>query len=164
MKYINQIITILFFSLCSLCVISCGSSGGGGEGGETAFTEAATSTRTKIKQFFGQNGNLWKPEAEPKSSTAGLLVVLLGREHTNRFNRCRIEKVDGSVADLDCNDRVEWSHVPFSCVANGGREHWRALFTCEDAALVRVICTNPTEELTVEAAGVGLGAVCSRHG
>lgn len=157
-----KIVNTALIALSLIVLSSCG--GGGGGGGTEETTTPTTPQRTQVTQFFGQNGNLWKPEAEPKSSTAGLLVVLLGPEHTDRFDNCRVEKIDGSVEDLDCNDRVEWSHIPFSCVANGGREHWRALFKCEEAAVARVICTNATEEYTFEAAGAGLGAVCARHG
>ncbi len=148
--------------LIALSFSACGSSSGGGE----ESTDGGTNSLELIKstQLFGQRGNLWKPRAEPKSSTAGLLVVLLGAEHTDRFDTCGIETIDGEFTLLDCNDRVPWSHEPFSCVANGNREHWRALFTCDQAAQVRVVCRNATEEVTFEAPGPAISAVCSRHG
>ncbi len=156
-----KIVKSALIALTFIALSHCGG-GGGGRTGEVITTDS--SQLTQVTQYFGQNGNLWKPEAEPKSSTAGLLVVLLGPEHTGRFDDCRVEKVDGTVEFLDCNDRVEWSHIPYSCVANGGREHWRATFKCEEAAVARAICRNQSEEFTFEAAGVGLGSVCSRHG
>jgi hypothetical protein len=91
-------------------------------------------------------------------------VVLPSSKYTGRFDSCELELIDGTIEQLDCNDRVDWSHTPFSCVANGNREHWRSQFACNQAAQVRVICRNATEELTLEAPGAGITSVCSRFG
>ena len=138
----------------------------------SSSTSAPTSTQApsdpvdteSLSALFGENGNLWKPAAEEKSSTAGLLVVLLSSEYTGRFDSCEVQRTDGSIEQLDCNDRVPWSHEPFSCVANGGREHWRATIRCDQAAQAKVVCRNFSEEITIQAPGAAVNAVCDRHG
>ena len=159
--------TILsLFSICALCFFTaCGSSGSDSDS-DSEPQSVATNEQliAQLSDIFGVDGNLWKPKAEEGSSTSGLLVVLLSAKYTNRFDSCELEKIDGSIEYLDCNDRVEWSHEPFSCVANGGREHWRSLSTCDQAAQVRVVCRNATEVLTVEATGPAITSVCDRHG
>lgn len=157
----------IFLILGVLALSSCGgSSGGGSDTSNVAAQVQSVETQAikTTKQFFGENGNLWKPAAEEKSSTAGLLVVLLGPEHTGRFDSCEIERTNGEFEQLDCNDRVPWSHEPYSCVANGGREHWRATFRCDQSAQVRIVCSNFSEEVTFEARGPAILAVCDRHG
>lgn len=159
-------VVFIALAVSALCLTSCHSSSGGSD---TTTTEASTpNTESQTiktgKQYFGERGNLWKPAAEEKSSTAGLLVALLGAEHTGRFDSCEIKKADGTTAQLDCNDRVPWSHEPYSCVANGGREHWRATFKCSEAARVKITCRNFSEEVTFEARGAAINSVCDRHG
>ena len=160
MKYLSFLaLPLLVFS------VACGgSSSSSDSSADASATSADAPAITRISDTFGVDGNLWKPAAEEGSSTAGLLVVLPSSKYTGRFDSCEIELIDGTIEQLDCNDRVEWSHTPFSCVANGNREHWRSQNTCNQAAQVRVICRNATEELTIEAPGAGITAVCSRFG
>lgn len=165
------------FVVVLMCILTLGACGGDVSLGANADEEQSDSSSSGTSsnsdssisvsirtEYFGEKGNLWKPEADEGSANAGLLVVLLAPEFTDRFDSCEVPLIDGTMGALDCNDRVEWSHTPYSCVANGGREHWRANFRCEDTALVRVVCRSTAEEVTFEAPGVGISAVCSRHG
>ncbi len=164
--------TLRFKSLLTIAlsfsIIACGSSSDVNLSGEENESEGSTPTPAEEQietrtEYFGEKGNLWKPRADENSSTSGLLVVLLSSEYTDVFDSCAVPLLDGTFGALDCNDRVEWSHHPFSCVANEGREHWRAYFTCDKAAMVQVICRNATQRVTFEAKGAGISATCSRH-
>lgn len=177
----KKLSSTLLLTFSTLLIGACGSSSTSNDGTSTGTVQlgeatlanaaapsggapAATGATTRGSETFGVAGNLWKPRSEEGSSSAGLLVVLLGAQHTGRFDTCEVRKRDGSIAQLDCNDRVSWTHTPFSCVANGGREHWRADFPCEEAAEARVVCRNFSEEVSFAAPGAAIGAVCARHG
>lgn len=159
---IHRILITLPLLAVTLFIAACGSSSK-----ETSSEETAGETpspKVIVRQYFGENGNLWKPKSDEGSSSAGLLVVLLGSQFTGRFDSCELKLADGSTVALDCNDRVEWSHTPFSCIANGGREHWRSPILCSLAAEVKVTCRNFTEEVIFRARGAAIDSVCGRHG
>lgn len=163
------VLSILFCLAASLT--ACGGSGGGGEGpvvGDEQERELASNDDenaiAKGKQTFGVAGNLWKPAGEEGASGAGRPVIILSPQFGKRFKSCEVRGRDGSVIPLDCNDRVPWSHNPYSCFANGGRQHWRCPCNCGDIAEVKVVCRDDNQEVTFSAAGPAIGAVCERHG
>ena len=151
----NIIISLLLLVLMS----ACGSSSSGGDSGNME-----TDNPIVERQLFGQNGNLYKPSADPKSSGAGNLVVLLGQQFTTRFNSCEIKLASGEVAQLLCIDNEDWTQVPFSCFSNGNRQTWRANFTCDKVAEVLVTCRDAMQEVVFTVPDELRGLVCNRFG
>ncbi|MCB0328384.1 MAG: hypothetical protein KDD70_01940 [Bdellovibrionales bacterium] len=143
---------------------SCGGGGGGGSSDDSANALPEEDLRQQFVEYFGTEGNIWKPSSDPISSGAGNLVVLLSPKYTTRFDTCELTLIDGSTAQLLCIDFEEWTQIPFSCFSNGGRQTWRANFGCDDAALVEVTCRDATQEVVFTVDGPAVSAVCSRFG
>ena len=145
--------------LCLIIIVfmsACGSSSSGGEG--------ETDNPIVNTQFFGQNGNLYKPSADGHSSGAGNLVVLFDSSFTTRFDSCEIKLATGEVAQLLCIDYEEWTQTPFSCFSNGNRQTWRANFTCDKAGEVLVTCRDAMQEVVFTVPEEVRGHVCTRFG
>ncbi len=119
-------------------------------------------------QFFGENGNIWKPAADEHSSGAGLLVVLLSGIFTEQFDSCEVRTRSGQTAQMLCVNDQPWTQRPYSCFsnpdANGWRQTWRATFPCDQAGEVRVLCRSFNQEVTFTVPAAARGAVCSRFG
>ncbi len=115
-------------------------------------------------QFFGQNGNLWKPAGDDHGAGAGNLVVLLSAEFTEEFDSCEVVHASGEVRQLICINDQPWTHTPFSCFSNGDRQTWRADFKCSEAAEVKVTCREEKQEIVFTVPDQVKHQVCSRFG
>lgn len=124
-------------------------------------TPASTEVVTEI---FGRDGNLYKPFSDDHGAGGGNLVVLMSSRYTKRFETCEIPLKDGTTAQLTCIDNQPWTHTPYSCFANGDRQHWRASFRCSSVAQIRVRCrlAGKTYIFTVDEGS--RGNVCTRYG
>jgi hypothetical protein len=159
---------LLLLATSSALIVSlaaCGSSGSD-DADQQTVPESAVGEPSIVRttEFFGNSGNLYKPAGEEGGSGAGLVVILLGPHHTEQFDSCEIKKSDGTVAQLDCNNRVPWTHQPYSCFANGNRQHWRADFSCWDVGDVKVTCKKPGIETVFTVPDEVRAGVCSRWG
>ncbi|MCO6431967.1 MAG: hypothetical protein J5J00_14000 [Deltaproteobacteria bacterium] len=156
---------VLFILTVSTLFAACG--GGGGGDGSTSEPEGGdflTGNPIVSTQFFGESGNLYKPASDETSSGQGNLVVLLSSQFTTQFDSCEMRKANGEIAQLICINDQPWTHVPFSCFSNGGRQTWRANFRCNEAAEVRVVCRDLNQEVTFTVPDAALGHVCTRFG
>jgi len=160
-------LTILFLFLS---LIACGSSSDEEEiidaitGEEMSEETMETNPIAMSTQFFGQNGNLWKPEADPTSAGAGLLVILLSASFTEQFDSCEITNNAGETVPLVCINDQPFTQIPFSCFSNGNRQTWRAPIPCEQVGAVRAICRSFNQEVTFTVPEAQRGQVCSRFG
>lgn len=162
----------LSVSICFLgSLLGCGDSGGGDSESDSFLESAPLDSEAKAVnpiassvQYFGQGGNLYKPVSDEHASGGGNVVVLLDRQFTERFDTCEIPLVSGEMAHLECVDYVPWSHTPYSCFANGDRQHWRASFRCGSVAEIRVVCRDENQEVTFTVPEEQRGWVCTRFG
>lgn len=160
----NKKILNLFLLATTLILSSCGSSGSGDGADSGEIPDVELSNPIVVRETFGEDGNLWKPASDGHSSGAGNLVVLLSAKFTKQFESCSIKKNTGETEQLICINDQPWSHVPFSCFSNGGRQTWRANFKCWEAGEVKVTCKDTNQEVVFAApAGQG-GAICNRFG
>jgi len=118
-------------------------------------------TRTET---FGVDGNLYKPVADDHGAGAGNLVVLLGSKFTEAFDSCEVTLNTGEVRQLVCIDDQPWTHIPYSCFANGDRQHWRADFKCSAMSEVKVTCREEKQEVVFTAPAGRGHELCSRFG
>lgn len=131
----------------------------------SAVSEGAKSANPIVStQYFGQGGNLYKPVSDVDASGGGNVVVLLDRQFTERFDTCEIPLTNGEMGRLECLDTVPWTHTPYSCFANGDRQHWRATFRCGSVAKVEVVCRDENQEVTFKVPEGQEGWVCTRFG
>lgn len=141
---------------------------GDSSGDSVSDTETETETDTEMETsqtfFFGEGGNLWKPEADPVSSGAGNLVVLFDSMFNPEFDGCQVKKTSGEVAPLICINDQPFTQIPFSCFSNGNRQTWRASFPCEEAAEVLVTCQLGSDSYVFTVSEAARGQVCSRFG
>ena len=156
MQTIKIFITLLF----SITRVACGCSGGGGEESEPLPSNPIATSQ----ENFGENGNLYKPRSAEDSAGGGNLVVLLSPKFNVQFDSCEIVKRDGQVSPLICINDQPWTHVPFSCFSNGGRQTWRASFPCEEANKVLVVCRDFTQEVTFTFPEALRGQICTCFG
>lgn len=155
------------FLACAGIALSLLSGCGGSSGGDGSEIDNGNSDNPIIqesREFFGQDGNLWKPRSDETSSGTGNLVVLFSAKFTTRFDSCEVPLNDGTVGQLVCIDNQPWTHVPFSCFSNGGRQTWRANFPCSAAARVEVTCRDAMQQVVFTVPDGSVGAVCSRFG
>lgn len=152
-------ITQIFFILLAIILTSCAS-----DGHDKIVIEEEANPIARSVQFFGQGGNLWKPVGDDHGAGAGNLVVLLDASFTKRFDSCEIVLNTGETRQLTCIDTVEWTHTPYSCFANGNRQHWRADFKCSSARAVEVVCRDFNQEITFTVPDEQKGHLCSRFG
>lgn len=121
-----------------------------------------------ITDYFGQDGNLWKPAGDDHGAGPGNLVILAGAKYSTQFESCSLKKTDGTTAPLTCINNAPWTHIPYSCFGNplggGDRQHWRADFRCGSAAAVEVICSLGLDTYVFIAPDGRLGEVCTRFG
>ena len=132
----------------------------------SAESQQATVTNEIVRstQFFGQNGNLYKPVSDADSIGAGNLVVLFSSSFTRQFESCDIVAADGTRRGLTCIDDQPFTQIPFSCFSNGNRQTWRANFRCEDVGAILVTCLDFNQEITFTVPDGQQGSVCSRFG
>ena len=143
---------------------------GGGSGSDTVDEFVEDVTETGVEQTstdtFGRGGNLYKPEADETSSGAGFPVVLFDGSFSEQFESCEIPLADGTITQLDCNDRSSFTQFPFSCFSNPladglRRQTWRATVPCEQLGEVRVTCRLGADTFIFEAPNGQLGNVCT---
>ncbi len=115
-------------------------------------------------QFFGRNGNVYKPVSDTDASGGGNLVVLFSSSFTRQFESCNIVMADGSTRGLSCINDQPWTQIPFSCFSNGNRQTWRADFKCSSVGSVLVRCLDFNQEITFTVPSGQQGNVCSRVG
>lgn len=156
-----MIARILF---CSFLVVLSGCGGGGGSSDSGTQPVLESSNPITQTQYFGTNGNLWKPASDGNSSGTGNLVVLLSPEYTTQFDGCHVTLRNGSIAPLICINDQDWTQIPFSCFSNGGRQTWRANFRCSEVGEVKVTCYDQVQEIDFTVADELRYNVCSRFG
>ena len=140
-----------------------GSSGGDGDSvSEEMTTEEVANPIARTTEFFGAEGNLYKPRSDITGAGAGNLVVLFSSKFTQEFNSCETTLNTGEVAQLICINTEEWTQVPFSCFSNGNRQTWRANFKCEAMAEVKVTCFDDNQEIDFTVPEAQRGQICSR--
>ncbi|MEZ4753511.1 MAG: hypothetical protein R3A13_04270 [Bdellovibrionota bacterium] len=146
-------------------------SGNGSSGENNSSEEIVDETIPEISdnpvvetQFFGSNGNLWKPSGDAHASGAGNLAILLSSSFRDQFDSCKLKKTSGETVDLLCLNTVPWTQIPYSCFSNGNRQTWRANFKCNEAAEVKVTCYEDKQEVVFTVPEAQRGAVCSRFG
>ena len=127
-----------------------------------AFSDDAAMTR--VTDFFGSDGNLYKPVADEDSVGSGNLVILLSSSYTEQFDSCTIQTITGETAELFCLDDAPFTQIPFSCFSNGDRQTWRANFTCDQVATIDVICRSSTQEVRFTVPETQMAQVCTRFG
>lgn len=162
MKNIKIIISILL----SLVVFSCG--GGSSSSDSNSRPDSADTAPTDslpvadVTEFFGVDGNLYKPVSDETASGGGNLVVLFSSKFTTQFQSCVMRLNTGEIAGLFCLNSVPWTQTPFSCFSNGNRQTWRANFRCSSAGEVRVLCNDGLQNIEFIAPNGALGNVCTR--
>lgn len=119
---------------------------------------------TRLNETFGVDGNLYKPVGDDHGAGAGNLVVLLSPKFSTQFDSCEIPVRSGGMATLTCINDQPWTHIPYSCFANGDRQHWRANFKCSDVAEIKVVCRSADMEVTFTAPEGQRGSICTRFG
>jgi len=141
---------LFLYLFISLGLFACGSSSDDNNtvDGAAVMEEVPESNVISKTQFFGQEGNLYKPKGDPLASGAGNMVVLLSSKFTTQFDSCEIKKKSGETAQLTCLNSVPWTQTPFSCFSNGNRQTWRANFKCSDVAEIKVVCQDSMQEVT----------------
>lgn len=164
MAKINNSVFRILLTLASLVFISCGGGGGGGDEPIAELSETDLNPVAVSTEYFGSDGNLYKPVADAISSGAGNLVVLFSAKYSKQFERCETRLKDGSIAQLTCINNQPWTHIPYSCFANGNRQTWRANFTCWDVAEVSVTCYDFNQEITFTVPDEQKSQICSRFG
>lgn len=154
--------------LASILLTAAGCADGGGDSttgdGVPLAGDPAPTNPIASRQFFGEGGNLYKPVSDGHSSTPGNLVVLLSAQFTTQFDSCEARKNTGEVEQLICINDQPWTHVPYSCFSNGGRQTWRASFKCHEMAEVKVVCRDANQEVTFTVPDAQLGQICTRFG
>ena len=115
-------------------------------------------------QFFGRDGNLYKPVSDPDASGGGNMVVLLSSQFTEQFDSCEIPVRSGRKAQLTCINDQPWTQIPFSCFSNGNRQTWRASFGCSEVAEITVTCYQFNQEVVFTLPDESKFRVCTRFG
>lgn len=159
----NKKLNIVLSFCCILLggLIGCGGSGGGDS---EIVQEDQSITKVVIEESFGVEGSLWKPVSDGHSSGSGNLVILLTSRYATQFDSCEVPLNDGTIGQLICINDQPWTHVPFSCFSNGGRQTWRANFRCSSAARVEATCKSGTTEVKFTVPAAQLSQVCTRFG
>ena len=121
-----------------LLISACG--GGSGDDGSNEEIVIDDPQVTTTIHAFGLDNNLWKPSADSEGSTPGNVVILINPAFTERFDSCEVPLHGGEVRQVTCVDYVEWTHIPYSCFGNGGRQTWRTDFKCHEVLEVKVTC------------------------
>ncbi|GEM_PF-2233115 len=119
---------------------------------------------SKTTENFGNEGNLWKPSGDDHGAGAGNLVVIISSKYSKQFDSCSVPLRDGTTSSLVCINNVPWTHTPYSCFANGNRQHWRANFKCSDAAEIKATCRKGSETYVFTVEGGARANVCGRYG
>ena len=152
MKYI--LITLLIFSACSFDDIEDFINNDDEVVEVEATPEACPNPLVDGVQIFGNGGNLWKPIGDGGGANYfGNPVALFDPMFTSRFDSCEVTLKNGSTFDLRCIDDAPWTMIPFSCFANGNRQHFRSAFSCEEIAEIKVVCKDACQTVTFQAAG-----------
>ena len=131
---------------------------------ESFDSENGANPLVRSTQFFGQNGNIYKPVSDLEASGGGNMVVLFSSAFTRQFESCSIIMGDGTSRALTCIDNQPWTQIPFSCFSNGNRQTWRADFKCSSVGSVVVTCIDLNQEITFTVPEGQEGNVCSRVG
>ena len=145
--------------LALILLNGCDSSGGG----EDLFIPEIENPIV-VTEFFGQEGNLYKPTSDDHGAGQGNLVFLASAKFARQFESCSIKKSDGSTAALLCINDQPWTQIPFSCFSNGNRQTWRASFGCAEAGEVKVTCKDLNQEVVFTVPEEQRGFVCNRFG
>lgn len=152
-------IKFLFLISCLINLISCG--GSGGDDGDSSNSRSPVRVAS---EDFGVDGNLWKPSGDSHGSSPGSVVVIISSRYTKQFDYCEVYLRDGTTLPLTCINNVSWTHIPYSCFANGNRQHWRSFTSCHDFAEVKATCYLDNQEYLFKAPAGQAGSVCTRFG
>lgn len=83
---------------------------------------------------------------------------------SEQFESCEVTKTTGETAQLVCINDQPFTQIPYSCYSNGGRQTWRATFTCDEVAEVVVTCYLRDEVYIFTVGEAARPQVCSRFG
>ena len=155
----NNTLKILILVLL-IFTISCG----GSSSSDSDGSEFLLDTTVKTTEFFGNEGNIYKPRADTNSPGPGNLVVLLSAKFTKQFDSCEVRTNTGETAQLICINDQPWTQTPFSCFSNGNRQTWRANFRCNEMGEVKVTCRLPDQEVIFTVPEEQRGQICNRFG
>lgn len=112
-----------------------------------------------IKEPFS-GGTLWKPVAEGGGASFAHNPVFLAKSsYKKRFDSCEVTLKSGEKHQLTCIDDQSWTHTPYSCFANGDRQHWRFKHKCNKIKNVKIVCKLDCKTIIFEAKG----KTCDRH-
>lgn len=112
-----------------------------------------------IKENFS-GGTLWKPVAEGGGATFAHNPVFLAKaSYKKRFDSCEVTLKSGEKHQLTCIDDQTWTHTPYSCFANGDRQHWRFKYSCKKIKKVKITCKLDCKTIIFESKG----KTCNRH-
>lgn len=116
-------------------------------------------------QTIGSNGNLYKPVAEGGGPAySGNPVFLASSIFTTRFDTCSIKDKSGKEINLTCIDNQPWTGIPYSCFANGNRQHWRFPINCKNVGKVQVTCRDRCQEVKFSVSKSDKDKTCERFG
>ena len=168
MKYLVVLMSLFLFS----CGGSSNSSGSedevfAEESGteEVVAEESGLETESVVQiEYFGQDGNLYKPVSDETASGGGNMVVLLSSKYTEQFDSCEVLLTNGEIAQLICINDQPWTQIPYSCFSNGNRQTWRASFNCNEVAEIKITCRDGEDEYIFTVPDNALGHVCTRFG
>lgn len=123
---------VVFLFACGEVDEIPGNGGGGGTPEPPVIEEPQNPTCDSNNTSFDGTGNLWKPEAEGGGSQyGGNPVLLLSSVFKRQFDSCVVELKGGGSHELTCVDDAPWTFEPFSCFANGNRQHMRSELKAE---------------------------------
>lgn len=162
----KEILQILLIFIAGF-ILACGedtTNDSSSTGSDSSTGGGSSGNLVRIIEFFGTDGNLYKPFGDPTASGAGNMVVLLSSKYIQRFDTCEIPTVDGGIAQLTCLDTVPWTHIPYSCFSNGNRQTWRSNFSCHNVAEIEVTCRDATREVIFTVPDQLKQSVCQRFG
>lgn len=123
---------------------------------EPVITECVPET---IEEPF-KNGTLWKPVAEGGGAKFAHNPVFLAKaSFKKQFDSCKVILKSGEKHQLTCIDDQSWTHTPYSCFANGDRQHWRFAYSCKKIKSVKIVCKLNCKTIIFKAKG----KTCDRH-
>lgn len=135
-----------------------------GGGGDQPEPEPETNPIVNGVQYFGNDGNLWKPEGDGGGPLySGNVVVLFSSKFKKQFNECVANLKNGQSYNLTCVDDQPWTQTPYSCFSNGNRQTWRAKLSCDKFRNATITCKDSNQEITFKAKNNNRRA-CNRHG
>jgi hypothetical protein len=109
-------------------------------------------------QYFGENGNLWKPV----SDTTGNMVIVLDPKWVKLFTYgCKVKLKNGKKDTLFCNEQFKCYGNPYQ---GKDRMHLRGNFKCSEYDKIEVFCEEEKQTVLFSVKPKDLNKVCNRFG